>query len=205
MKNVLVCVGAAALGASSFGAIVSVTGQVSLIAPPPSLAIGVYADKTQAFAMNERQGVLFSGGFDRYLPIVGVAYTTSNLLPGLMPSPTWVDSHMIHFDNRGEPSPYPNVTGTITFDKPILAVICSLSNLDASDAVLGAPGTVYAAGELSRGISSVVDTFKLLSPNTIQFTLQNAQAMDNIRVLTVPGPGVGAFGFVGLVLARRRR
>lgn len=205
MKHLLVFVGAAALGCSSFGAIVSVTGQVSLIAPPASLAFGAYTDKTQAFAMNERQGVLFSGGFDKYMPVVGLAYTTSNLMPGLMPSPTWVDSHMIHFDNRGEPSPYPIVTGTITFDKPILAVICSLSRLDASDAALGAPGTTYAAGELTRGISSVVDTFKLLSPNTIQFTLQNSQAMDNIRVLTVPGPGVAATGLLGLCTLRRRR
>lgn len=207
MKNVLVvgCVGAAALGASSFGAVVSVTGQVSHIAPPPSLAFGVFADKTQAFVINERQGVLFSGGVDKYLPMVGVAYTTSNLSPALLPGPTFVDSHLIHFDNNGEPSPYPSVTGTVTFDGPIIAIICSLGRLDLSDAALGAPGTTYAAGELSRGISSVTDTFKLLSPNTIQFTLANAQAMDDIRVLTVPGPGGAAIGVVGLLAARRRR
>lgn len=207
MKHLLVFVGAAALGCSSFGAIVSVTGQVSLIAPPASLAFGAYTDKTQAFAMNERQGVLFSGGFDKYMPVVGLAYTTSNLMPGLMPSPMWVDSHMIHFDNSGLAAPHPIVTGTITFNKPILAVICSLGRLDASDGVLGAPGTVYANGEPSRGISSVTDTFKLLSATTIQFSLQNGGAMDNIRVLTVPTPGVGAASalLLGMVSKRRRR
>lgn len=205
MKNVLVCVGAAALGCSAFGAVVSVTGQVSHIAPPPSLAFGVFADKTQAYVINERQGVQFSGGVDKYLPTVGVAYTTSNLAPVLLSSSTWVDSHLIHFDNNGEPSPYPSVTGTVTFDGPIIAIICSLGRLDLSDAALGAPGTTYAAGELSRGISSVIDTFKLLSPNTIQFTLANGQAMDDIRVLTVPAPGVSAFGVIGLFASRRRR
>jgi hypothetical protein len=205
MKNVLVCVGAAALGCSSLGAVVSVTGQVSHIAPPPSLAFGVFADKTKAYVINERQGVQFSGGVDKYLPTVGVAYTTFNLAPALLPGPTWVDSHLIHFDNNGEPSPYPSVTGTVTFDGPIIAIICSLGRLDLSDAALGAPGTTYAAGELSRGISSVIDTFKLLSPNTIQFTLANGQAMDDIRVLTVPGPGAVAVGLAGLIVARRRR
>jgi MYXO-CTERM domain-containing protein len=29
--------------------------------------------------------------------------------------------------------------------------------------------------------------------------------MDDIRVLTVPGPGVAAFGVLGLLAARRRR
>lgn len=205
MKNVLVCVGAAALGSSAFGAVVSVTGQVSHIAPPPSLAFGVFADKTQAYVINERQGVQFSGGVDKYLPVIGLAYTVSNLAPAILPNPTWVDSHLIHFDNNGEPSPYPAVTGTITFDGPIIAIICSLGRLDLSDAALGAPGTTYAAGELSRGISSVTDTFKLLSANTIQFTLQNSQAMDDIRVLTVPGPGVAALGVLGLCPIRRRR
>ena len=196
-----ICVMAA--GSSCLAAIVGTTGAGLLVAPPPSLAPGAFANGTTVYAMNEKQGVLFNGLIDRYLPAIGTTYVLSSAFP-LNPGPRWVNSHLLHFDNQGVPQAGP-VTGTVTFDKAIIGVIFTRQRLDLSDAALGNPGTVYPFGHLNRGFSSVIDSFTLLSPFTLRFTLANAGAMDQIRVLTVPGPGTLACG-VGLVcLARRRR
>ena len=196
-------VSAMALGSSCFGMIVGTTGAATLVSPPASLASGVFASSTQAFAINEKQGVLFNGVIDKYLPIIGLAYTASSATP-VAPGPRWVNSHIIHFDNRFQPQAGP-VTGTVTFDKVIIGVNFTRPRLDASDAALGNPGTIYPFGWANRGFSTVIDTFTVVNPFTIRFTLANTQEMDEIRVLTLPGPGSLAAAGAMLVLRRRRR
>ncbi len=197
------CVGALTLGTSCIAAIVGTTGAAVLVAPPPSLASGVYVHSTQVRVMNEKAGVLWSGTVDRYLPPIGVAQNFFTVAPAAI-GPTWVNSHLIHFDNKNVPQAGP-VTGTVTFDKAIIGVIYTNLRLDASDAALGNPGTIYPFGHPNRGFSTVIDTFTLLSPFTLRFTLANGGEMDQIRVLTVPAPAAGALGLSMLVAARRRR
>ena len=195
---------AAAVTSSCFGAILGTTGAALLVSPPPSLLPGVYANKNIAYAFNEKTNVLWAGGYDKYLPTVGVTYTLGTLSPS-NPGPRRVNSHIIHFDNQGQPLPYPTVVGTVTFDAPIIGIICTNLRLDASDAALGNPGTTYPFGVFNRGISNFTDAFKLLSPNTLQFTLANGGAMDEIRVLTLPSPGcLALLGLGGAAIGRRR-
>lgn len=196
-----ICVMAA--GSSCLATIVGTTGAGLLVAPPPSLAPGVFANSTTVYVMNEKQGVLFNGLIDRYLPAIGTPYVLASALP-VNPGPKWVNSHLIHFDNQGKPQGGP-VTGTVTFDKAIIGVIFTNQRLDLSDAALGNPGTIYPFGVLNRGFSNFVDTFTVINPFTLRFTLANGGAMDQIRVLTVPAPGALACGGGLLVLARRRR
>ncbi|MFO0860797.1 MAG: hypothetical protein U0570_09600 [Phycisphaerales bacterium] len=203
MKAVWGIVGAMALGSSSFAAIVGTTGAAVLVAPPPSLASGVYVHSTQVRVMNEKTNVLFTGVVDRLFPPIGVPQTLFTVAPALI-GPVRVNSHLIHFDNKNVPQAGP-VTGTVTFDKAIIGVIYTNTRLDASDAALGNLGTVYPFGHLNRGFSGVIDTFTLLSPFTLRFTLANGGEMDQIRVLTVPAPATGVCGGALLVAARRRR
>ena len=204
MRSVLCGIVAMAAGTSCLGAVVSVTGAGQIVAPPPSLVSGAFTSSTQVFAINEKTNVLFNGWVDRYLPPVGVPMVLSSAMP-FNPGPIRVNSHILHFDNRFRPQAGP-VTGTVTFDKAIVGVIFTAARLNASDAALGNPGTVYPFGWANRGFSSVIDTFTLLNPFTIRFTFANSHEMDQLRVLTVPAPGVAACG-AGLIAfcGRRRR
>jgi len=203
MRFVLSGICAMAAESSCLATIVGTTGAGLLVAPPPSLAPGVFANATTVYAMNEKQSVLFNGLIDRYLPVIGTPYVLSSAAP-VNPGPKWVNSHLLHFDNQGKPQAG-IVTGTVTFDKAIIGVIFTAARLNASDLALGNPGTIYPFTDPNRGFSNVIDTFTLLSPFTLQFTLANSGAMDEIRVLTVPAPGTLAWG-VGLAgFVRRRR
>ena len=60
--------------------------------------------------------------------------------PGTIPAGTAVDVYLVHYDPPGS-----NVTSTanLKFSREILGVVVTTSNLDASDSVLGNPGTLY--------------------------------------------------------------
>ncbi len=200
----VVAVGLAAnVESSCLGVIVGVTGAGQIVAPPPSLMSGVFANSTVVYAINEKQNALFNGVIDKYLPAVGVPYVLGSATP-VNPGPLRVNSHILHFDNRFQPQAG-IVTGTATFDKAIIGVIFTAARLNASDAALGNPGTVYPFGWANRGFSNVIDTFTLVNPFTIRFTLANGSDMDQIRVLTVPAPGTLAGGCRLALFARRRR
>ena len=57
-----------------------------------------------------------------------------------------VDSHLIHSDPPGNKTTG-RLTGTVTFPSDIIGVIGSTARLNASDGVLGAPGTTYASDD----------------------------------------------------------
>lgn len=204
MRYVLSGICVMAAGSSCFATVIATTGAGQIVAPPPSLMSGVFTSSTVVFAINEKQNVLYNGLIDRYLPAIGTPYVLSSAAP-VNPGPIRVNSHILHFDNRFRPQAGP-VTGTATFDKAIIGVIFTAARLNSSDAVLGNPGTVYPFGWVNRGFSSVIDTFTLINPFTIRFTLANSHEMDQFRVLTVPTPGAAVPCGLGLlVLARRRR
>lgn len=203
MRSVLSGICVMAAGSSCLGAIVGTTGAGQLVAAPPSLMPGVFANSTVVYAINEKSNVLFNGVIDRYLPTIGVPYVLGTAAP-VAPGPLWVNSHILHFDNRGKPQGG-IVTGTVTFDKAILGVIYTAPRLNASDAALGNPGTAYPFGWGNRGFSNVIDTFTVINPFTIRFTLANGNDMDQLRVLTVPSPGTLACGIGLIAMARRRR
>lgn len=203
MRYVLCGIGAMAAGTSCLGAVVSVTGAGQIVAAPLSLLSGTFTSSTKVFAINEKTNVLFNGVMDRYLPPIGVPMVLSSAMP-VNPGPIRVNSHILHFDNRFQPQAGP-VTGTVTFDKAIVGVMFTAARLNASDFSLGNPGTIYPFGWPNRGFSSVIDTFKLLNPFTIQFTFANSHEMDQLRVLTVPAPGTVACGAALAIVARRRR
>lgn len=185
--------------------VVSVTGQVTHIAAPPSVESGVLAVAQQSFVFLERSDVQFDGVVNRINPPIGFSNDITN--PASQFFSGRVDSHMVHFDNFGLADIDPS-SGRITFDGTILALIYVNTRLDDSDPALGAPGTVYPFGLANRGFSGF-DMIRLESPDTLFFNLVNGGAMDQFRVLTTPVPTPSAMGALTIGLAglgaRRRR
>lgn len=117
--------------------------------------------------------------------------------PSAIPAGTVVNSHFIHFDNVGTTTGV-RLTGTITFDGPILGVITQDSTLWASDYLGHAEVTYPASGSfLYRGLEQGTggvgdypsknwnnqDTISI-SGNTLTLNLQCNNVLDQLRVIT---------------------
>lgn len=207
MKTYLTLAAAAFVAASAQASIVSTSGQMTQIAPPPSLQTGQQAFGTYAVAIDEKQNISFNGIVDRLGPSFATNYTNSNVASMFYAGP--VNSHIIHFDDTNVGNPRNNIVGTVTFDTPIIALIYTNTRLDQTDAQCGNIGTtVYPLGVGNRGFSvaySGLDTARVLNAYTIEVTL--GAAIDQIRVLTyaVPSPGAAALLPLTALLAPRRR
>ena len=198
--NLFVAAVSLSLVGASQAAIVSVTGSVTQIAPPP---IANFPTLVGALAQcwDETQNVKNSAGV--------LADITTNPGSSFTPTPGLVfgtfNSHFLHFSNVPAPA---FASGTITFDGPIVAVMFRDVTLDLSDG-LGALGTVYPTGQVGRGLNGQSNVSVL--GNTLTFNLFGAATgaldIEQVRVLThpVPAPGALALAGAGLVLVRRRR
>jgi MYXO-CTERM domain-containing protein len=120
------------------------------------------------------------------------------------------DSHIIHFDAS---SGVAMVSGSVTFNANIAAVIFDESLLSVSDATFGAGGTTYFNNPNRSYSSNIMSpgTWLNITGNTIAFDLwamQPGNYIAEVRVLThaVPTPGsLALMGLGGLAVARRRR
>lgn len=195
--------------AGAQAAIVGTSGPVVQIAPPPS-AVTFALPGPNAFCWNEQTNVT--------VPASGIAV---NLLgSGFWTGPTpnnatafggAVDSHMIHF----EVSPAAqSVTGSVTFNSAIRAVIYDNTLLAASDSLLGSATVWEPTGFIRSPNSALFQNSIQVVGNQINFTmwvstpnLQNR--ICEFRVLTdaaIPAPGAMALlGFAGALAGRRRR
>jgi uncharacterized repeat protein (TIGR01451 family) len=177
---VLVVSGVAVAGAL----ITSSTGQlVKLTAPPPDVRLDRLQNATSAVAFDERQGTTLAAPLkvDYLNPGTVSTFTSGNTQ---IPAGTVVDSHLIHSD-----PPSRNYTarrkGSVTFSDEILGVIATTSRLAGSDAVVGAPGTLYSGSLLLRGLESIEDKFTISADRrTVSFDVTTTIVMDEIRVLT---------------------
>lgn len=185
------------IASSAQAAITGTTGGALQIGPPPSAVPGAITGLT-AFAWDEQINA----------PFVGIADMINNpsTIGGAIAGPVAgvYDSHFIHFE--GIPGVI-GVGGTVTFNNPIVAVMFNQPNLDASDAALGAFGTVYPTGFGLRGVSAA--SFFSINANVLTFQLTSTSFVgdiEQIRVLTqVPAPGALGLLAAGGVLASRRR
>jgi len=192
-----------ATAGSSLASIVSVTGGISVIGAPVSVAPGQLESSTNAWAFDERQSFELSSDLmvDR---LIGTASA------GSINSGTVVNSYFIHADPVGsgtDSSDVVNISGTVTFDTAILGLIwtgqecnnCPVSPmyLDASD-YLGAVGTIYPTGSLGRGYE-VEDFYAIngtqdfvISDDGFSLTTLSSAAQplfsDQLRVITAASP-----------------
>jgi len=177
---------AAALITGSSGSV------IKLAAAPASVKLNALENATSTVAFDERQGVTLASA----VAVDAVNPGTFSSFPSgtaTVAAGTVVDSHLIHSDipSRSYTS---RRNGTVTFATNIVGVIASTSRLAASDAALGAPGTLYAGTTTWRGLEgsggesgdSNGDKFTISADRkSISFDIRTL-VMDEIRVLTGP-------------------
>jgi hypothetical protein len=174
----------------TWGDMVDTGGALVPVKPPPSVQLKAYTSQVEIRAFNENTLTLAQDlAVDITLP--GTYNDPNALSPGLIPAGTRVTSHLLHFDL---PPGVMGVTlsGSISFDQPILGLIVVDGSLDATDATLGAPGTIYPTPGityrgLELGLASLGDDELVVGSHTLEVVNVNLTAFnifDHVRILT---------------------
>jgi hypothetical protein len=205
-----------------FGSIIQPVG-VMVIPPPPSLAPGVTASNAFAFAFAEQQNLVLPVSVHAAITqpgtyiCCGAAFSGGNVAAGLD-----VDSYMLFADplTGSGGNPWTLFTGSVTFSagEQVVGIVIGYSELSKTDALLGAPGTLYNPNtDIYAGLQDH-DAITLAynsatNEDTVSFKLYVTPNHDNeIRILTaIPEPGVffliggGLLAIFGLFKVRTRR
>lgn len=185
---------------------------VILPSAPASVLEGVLESNTDAFIFHESTTTL-AAPMSVDISTPGLYNLANPDSPGAIPASTVVSSYFLHRDSVNEELSTVTVFGT--FPQEVLGIIIEDENLDASDPILGAPGTLYPTGLDFRGLEvpylSLADVV-FWSGNMVFISVQSttAEVLDQVRIITaVPEPGSLALGLAAAPVAwwswRRRR
>jgi len=195
--------------------LVAATANAALIPipAPPSVLLGALpGQNNNAFIFFESFEVL-SGPLAVDITGPGFYDINSPGVPGVIAQGTRVLSYMIHHESPHED--IVSVTGGWIFPNTILGIMFEDATLNASDAVLGDPGTLYPTGLDFRGFE--LTTFPILpdailwSGDRTVFVRSNSRRLvDQLRIVTavpVPVPGtiwLAIIAGAGLIFSRYR-
>ena len=171
----------ALLSSTASAEISGTTGDHQQVAPPTGTSMP--ANDSVAFAWNERQGVVLASDIKvdavahgGYVPL------SSDIGTITIPAGTRVSSHMIHAQSASGAA---QLVGSTLFGEPVIAVIWSDELLDATDAVLGVPGTPYPTGTALRGCEELINQdFLTVGRRRLQADMDMTSVMDQVRVIT---------------------
>ncbi|MFG0327577.1 MAG: PEP-CTERM sorting domain-containing protein [Phycisphaerales bacterium JB037] len=187
------------MAAPAFAGIVSTTGQITQIPPPPLATQGpLYS--LHAWTWNERTNISLSG-----MPIDMSTNPSHSSSPVSGNYTGLVDSHFVHFDSIT----LTTVTGSVSFSTPIIGVQFRDHVLDLSDAP-ATTGTLYPTTFVERGWHDFSGS-DFLDVNgstlTFQMTASRFPYFHQVRVFTVATPAPGSLALLGLggLAAIRRR
>lgn len=176
---------------STQAGILSVSNDVTVIAPPPSAFTGAFSNN-QIYLFPERTSFVLTNNILVDISDPGFIPVTNNffLSPTNIFVGTTVDSYYLH---HGGPNTN-TASGSVTFDSDVIGIICLTSNLLTSQRFLGAPGTTYRPTQGSQGYElgpvTPSDRIELSSDRrtvTVNTTGLNG-VPDDIRILTVSPP-----------------
>ncbi|HUF49396.1 MAG TPA: Ig-like domain-containing protein, partial [Longimicrobiales bacterium] len=156
------------------------SGAVQLFEPPASVEPGAQESSTQIIAFREGERALDARGvLDITVP---GAYTSSTpLSQAYLQGGYDVTSWFLHFDPIG--SATAAVTGSITFDDPVVGIIVYGPNLVATD-LLGAAETTYPTQASGRGLESPDVITLSADRRTVTLDLESGTTVDQVRILT---------------------
>jgi hypothetical protein len=173
---------------ASIAAITSVSGQMELIAPPPSVELGALQSDTTMRAFNERQCVLLDADLTVDINQPG-KYNQFSDLPDPKPviaAGTYVSAHFVHADSISGTQDHPKFfDGSLVTADEILGIAARNDTLNDSD-FLGAPGTVYPKAQRGLNFGQNQSDFVLEQTDlhTVQVHAENHLHADQIRVIT---------------------
>jgi len=166
------------------GCSVSVVPNVVEIEPPMSAVFNDLEDNKQIRGFRERVAyelpsnvtvdISEPGRYDR-----NYAQTSK-----VIPAGTVINSFFLHFDSIGSQST--TSSGALSFESEILGVIVTDGSLDATDKVLGAPGTTYETGRNNRGFENKAEIV-VLEQDRRTFTIERFKISfpgEDVRILT---------------------
>ena len=178
--------------ALTWGDIADTGGAVVPVEAPPSVELKAYTSPVEIRVFNE-QTVKLAQDLPVNISKPGIYTDQKALSPAIIPAGTAVNSHLLHFDL---PPGVEGATlsGSVSFDNPIVGLIVLDGDLDGSDAALGAPGTVYPIpGIVHRGLEldpaePGVDTLVVGSTtlDVVDVQLTAIELFDHVRILTAP-------------------
>ena len=169
-------------------AVAGTTGGAVAVPAPASVGQGDVENDTDILAFSEAQGVTLPAGVTVDIRVPGSYLGGALPAPVVAPAGLVVNSHLLHFDPIGQP-PAGSATvtsGSVTFDSSVVAIIATKRTLDATDRLLGAPGTAYPLPKLAaRGIEGRGRVS--LSGDRLTVTVRRFAVtccVDQVRVLT---------------------
>ena len=175
-----------AMAATASATIIGTSGQMTKIAPPPSVLFDALESDTTMFAFDEQQNVTLAQPLSVDITTPGTYDDSADLTPGTIPAGTAVSSHFVNADHVGTGVPRVTLDGTVTTDKDILGIAILANALNHSDH-LGAPGTLYPTGEFGRGFNlDNQDDFVIeqIDKRTVQIHSDVRIHSDQVRIIT---------------------
>ncbi len=203
------------VGATPAAALTLVDGDATLTlltGPQDFRSGGPLQSDTEIFVFQERDDLLLASDVTVNVTLPGT-YSSS---PGtsVLPAGIWVDVFLLHMDTTATVihGAGAAIAAEIRFDSEILGVIGATPELDASDAPLGDPASLYLPAPSARHTWETDDILSI-SADRRTLTIERLRVgasqpfADQVRVLVAPEPGSALLALASLlglaVLGRR--
>lgn len=195
-RGCIVFITAAWVATSAYAVITATTGDILEVPAPASTDLGATESETNIFAFQEQAaGYVLPVDIDVNISQPGTyiwpggAGGNPALTPATLGGGMRVDGvYLLHFD-RQLVAGFKILTGSVSFECPVVGINVLTSELDASD-ILGAPGTIYPTGtQPHRGLER--EEFVTLSSDRMTLTVgleleetNGDNTLDQVRVVT---------------------
>jgi prepilin-type processing-associated H-X9-DG protein/prepilin-type N-terminal cleavage/methylation domain-containing protein len=169
--------------------------------PPASVVFNALESSTAIREFSEQKNFVLPSTVRTNINAPGYYDSFAKMTGGSIGAGTRVNCYFLHFDPVG--STNSTASGRMNFTGEILGVICRDAELDATDSVLGNPGTKYPTGQKSRGfesgaeIVSISSDSRTLTIHRFQSTFPGEQVRVIVRAKADDDPKAGASGGSG--------
>lgn len=165
--------------------VITTSGQIKVIKPPASVTRSGLQDNNFIYAFPEAQNVTLASPLSVNISVPGEYFARDHkYTPTVFPKGAKVNSYFIESNTVGTQTF--RYSGSITFKTQVIGLIVGDAYLDASDAVLGAAGTLYPTHDPKRGLDQVnPDSISLSNDRkTVKVLFETHKAIDEVRVIT---------------------
>ena len=175
------------------GGLAGTTPNVEQVKTPSSAVFNDLESNTRIHAFPERENYTLPQDVTVDISAPGDYDHGYRQTAKVIPAGTMVNCHFLHYDPVG--SQWATSAGAISVSGEILGLIVTSGQLDATDHILGAPGTAYPTGQGARGFENRAEIVRL-EADMRTFTINRFQSTfpgEQVRILSVP-TGTASYG-----------